>query len=213
MNAIATLTSKAKAVHRNALGASFNLARLPLSAAERATGQRGNEEWPPAVAFEGIEAHVETIVGSLLRDETLEDRGRLRQAKVAELRRAMALETVAEQERAQGRRSMRGRLTRADARRERAEQAAEHGADVVETAAESREREAKAKEQKKIAGAQRSRSQQEKSIERVERATRTKALREESAALEAQREALAAEQTVANLDDAIEAKKAARKTG
>jgi len=213
VNAIASVQTRVQALQRGMLDAGFTLARLPLSAVERVTGQRGNEEWPPAVAFEGFEAQIETILGSLLRDDTLGGRGRLRQAKVAELRKAMTLETVAEQERRAGRRAQRERLDRASARRERAEQAAEERLDKVETAAERREREAREKERTKVAAARRAKAKQDQSVDRAERATRSKALEEEAAALDAERRALEAEQTVASIDDAIERSKSRRKTG
>lgn len=214
MNAkVTTLQTRVQAFQRGLLGTSMSLARLPLSAAERLTGQRGNDEWPPAVAFEGLEAQVETIAGSLLRDETLEGRGRLRQAKVAQLREALALEALADQERRRGKRSLRQRLQRAETRREQAEHAAEHRAEIVEDAAQRRKAGAKATAQKKAASAGRAKAQQDEAIDRVDRATRSKALREESAALAAERRALAAEERVASLDDAIDANKAARKSG
>lgn len=213
MNAIATVQTRVQAIQRGMLDAGFTLARLPLSAVERVAGQRGNEEWPPAVAFEGLEAQVETLLGSLLRDDTLGARGRLRQAKVAELRKAMTLETIAEQERHEGRQAQRERLDRASARRERAEKSAEQRLEMVETAAERRDREAREKERTKVAAARRAKAKQDKAVDRVERATRAKALDEEAAALDAERRALEAEQAVASLDDAIERSKSRRKTG
>src|SRR4051794_41855761 len=69
----------------------LSAARLPLNAVARANGQQDNEQWPPALAFEGFEASVETVLGSLLRDDTLLEAGRLRPAKVAQLRQGAPL--------------------------------------------------------------------------------------------------------------------------
>jgi len=68
----------------------------PPRASARLRGQQPNEQWPPALAFEGLEAGVETVLGSLLRDDVLVEQGRMRQAKVAQLRKAEQLETLAD---------------------------------------------------------------------------------------------------------------------
>src|SRR5690242_8344978 len=81
----------------------LSAARLPLSAVAKASGQQHNEKWPPTLAFEGLEASVETVLGSLLRDDNLIEAGRLRQAKVAQLRKAAQLEAVADSTRTQAR--------------------------------------------------------------------------------------------------------------
>ena len=49
------------------------------------------------IAFDGVAANVEQVVGSMLRDEKLERHGRLEQARVAELRDAARLQTLAEE--------------------------------------------------------------------------------------------------------------------
>src|SRR4051812_2446418 len=89
-----SVITKVRAVPRGVVGAGLGLARLPVTAAARASKQTGNEQWAPTLAFEGFEAGIETIVGSLLRDEALPSRGGVRQAKVAQLRKAAQPETV-----------------------------------------------------------------------------------------------------------------------
>src|SRR5947209_19268004 len=90
-----------QAFPRTLISGYLSAARLPLDVVARARGQRDNEQWAPTLAFEGFEAGVQTVLGSLLRDETLVEHGRLRQAKVAQLRRAAQLETIADTSRAQ----------------------------------------------------------------------------------------------------------------
>src|SRR4051794_25148894 len=111
------------------LGTTLQAARLPLTAVARVTGQARNDEWPPLVAFEGAEAAVETTIGSLLRDDALVSRGRLRQARVAKLKEAAQLDAVAERKR-----------RKADDQLEVRRQAAEERREQVEETAEQRER-------------------------------------------------------------------------
>src|SRR3954452_12262030 len=93
------LATTARSPPRMLIDTTMNAARLPLTAAERVSGQAGNEEWPPALAFEGGQATVETVLGSLLRDDELVSRGRLRQAKLGKLKEAAQLEAIADEER------------------------------------------------------------------------------------------------------------------
>src|SRR3954462_11706474 len=103
----------------------LSAARLPLNAVAKANGQQGNEQWPPALAFEGFEASVESVLGSLLRDDTLLQSGQVRQAKVAQLRKAVELEAVAETEREVAQQEFREQLDDAGAKRKAAAQRAE----------------------------------------------------------------------------------------
>lgn len=53
------VTSAVQTVPRVLLVGYVQAARLPLDLAARATGQAGNEQWPPAVAYETLSAKVE----------------------------------------------------------------------------------------------------------------------------------------------------------
>src|SRR5206468_2327062 len=77
-------------------------ARLPLTAVETVTGQRGAEHpWPPAMIFETFEAGVKQVLGTILRDPELVDEARVQQAKLGQLRQAEMLEAEAELRRQQ----------------------------------------------------------------------------------------------------------------
>jgi len=201
-----------KAVPRVVVGGYLKGLRLPLAAVERVSGQRGNESWAPALAFEGFEANVETVVGGLLRDDTLVDRGRLRQAKLAQLRKAVELETVAEQERARADRELAERQRRADAKREQAEQTAEQRERQVERAAEQRDRQVQQQAARKAATARKVKAEQDKAVRGQERAAKLEALSKETEAIGATKEALDAQATLEVIDETIEGTKAARKT-
>lgn len=195
---------------RTVISTYLSAARLPLSAVAKASGQQHNEQWPPALAFEGFEASVETVLGSLLRDENLVETGRLRQAKVAQLRKAAQLEAVADTTRDQARAEFVERRETVETKRKQAEQRAQQREQQVEADAQRRKAEAAAAAEKKKSAARAVKAAQDNVIERRERAATTEALAKEAEALKAQTEALEAEETVEVIDETIEGNKAAR---
>ncbi|MBV9098581.1 MAG: hypothetical protein JO079_11035 [Frankiaceae bacterium] len=197
---------------RRVISTYLNVARLPLTAAAKLNGQQDNEQWPPALTFEGIEASVETVLGSLLRDDALLETGRVRQAKVAQLRKAAQLEAIAESEREVAQREFTERRQEAEAKREAAEERARSREQEIEREAQQRKAQADQKAAKKAAAARQTKAAQEQVIERRERAVTAQALAEEAEALKTQQEALDAAETVAVIDDSIEGTKQARKT-
>ncbi|MBV9291011.1 MAG: hypothetical protein JO222_01070 [Frankiales bacterium] len=205
-----TPTDRIRVVPRALVTAGLSAARLPLAAAERAASQRGNEAWPPAMAFEGLEATVETVLGSLLRDDSLVTRGRLRQAKLAQLRKATELETLAEQERAEADAQFAAREEQAERQRERAAQQAAERERQAEQQAANRKRAAETKAAQKAAAVRKTKIEQDKALTDAERRARLEALSRESDALAAQQEALEAKETVEVIDESIEGTRAAR---
>jgi hypothetical protein len=207
------VVTRVRAVPRSIVGAGLGLARLPVTAAAVATRQRANEEWPPALAFEGFEAGVETVVGSLLRDDTLVERGRVRQAKVAQVRKALQLETVADQQRERADAEFRTRQERAEQQRQQAEQRAEQLEQQVEQEAARREQQVRQTAAKKAAANRQVKAKQDEALRRQEREAKAAALAEEAEAIEAQKDALDAQETIEVIDESIEGTKAARQTG
>lgn len=208
-----SVVTTVRAVPRTIVGAGLGLARLPVTAAALATRQQANDEWPPALAFEGFEAGVETVVGSLLRDQTLVERGRVRQAKVAQVRKAVQLETVAEQQRERADEEFRARRDRAQVQRQQAEEQAETREQQVEQEAARREQQARRSAAKKAAANRQIKAKQDETLRRQERTAKAEALAEEAEALDAQKEALEAQETLEVIDESIEGTKAARETG
>jgi len=207
-----SVTTTARTLPRSVLAAYLQAGRLPLTAAQRLAKQQGNEEWPPALVFEGFQGSVESVVGSLLRDEELVDKGRLRQAKVAQLREAIELKTVAEQKQAAAASKFKQRERQIDQRREQAAKQAEQREQQVETQAEKRKREAQEAAERKAATARRAKAAQEKAAERRARADRTAALDAETRALRLAEQAVEADETVEVISDSIDGNKAVRKT-
>jgi hypothetical protein len=198
---------------RTVINTYLSVARAPLNAVAKASGQQDNEQWPPALAFEGFEASVETVLGSLLRDNDLVEAGRLRQAKVAQLRKAAQLDAVADTTRQQAREEFTERREAAQAKREQAEQRAEQREQQVERQAAQRKAEVDQKSAKKKAAARQVKAAQEKVIDRRERVATNEALSKEAEALKAQQDALDTAETADVIADTIEGNKAARHSG
>ena len=190
----------------------LSAARLPLNAVAKANGQQGNDQWPPVLAFEGFEASVETVLGSLLRDDALLEAGRLRQAKVAQLRKAARLEAVADSTRQHAREEFTERREAAQTKRAQADKRAAAREQQIEREAAQRTNNVDQTTAKKKAAAQQVKAAQEKVIDRRERAATTEALATEEQALKTQQEALDTAETVEVIDETIEGNKAARKT-
>jgi hypothetical protein len=207
-----SLMTTVQALPRTTVAAYLRAARLPLSLVERVTGQTGNEQWPPRMAYEGFEAGVETVVGGLLRDEVLVDKGRLRQAALAQLRKATELETVAEQERLRAEQTFEARRDQAEQKRVEAERHADKREQEIERQAAQQERKVQQQAAQKAATARNSKAARDKAIDRQERVAKTAALSKEARALDAAKQALQAEGTVEVIDETIEGTKAARKS-
>jgi hypothetical protein len=188
----------------------FRTARLPLTAIQRVAQQQDNEQWPPGLAFESVEASVETMVGALLRDPALLDKGRLRQAKLTQLRRASELEAMAAVERERADEQLADREEQLAEQRDEAQRRAEQRTRELERQAELHERKVAAKAAKKAAAARRTKAAQDASIERRERVATSAALAEESRALGTAKQALEADETVDIIEDTIDGTKAAR---
>jgi hypothetical protein len=198
---------------RTVVSTYLSVARLPLTAAAKVSGQQENDQWPPALAFEGFEASVETRLGSLLRNSDLLESGRVRRAKVDKLRKAAKLEAAAEAKRDIAQQDVRQTREAAAAKRKQAAERADKREQQIEHEAEQRKTQAEQKAAKQAVAAEQTKAAQEQVIERRERAATAKALAEESDALKTQQEALDAAETVDTIDETIEGTKEARKTG
>lgn len=199
-------------VPRTLLKHSLSAARLPVSVAAKVAGQADNEQWPPVLAFEAFEASVQTLAGSVLRDDELVDAGRLERARLAKLRQAADLETLAEATREQANEDLDERREQAGRKRQRANERAHEREKQAKRVAQQRKAKAKRVAREKTADARRAKADRQEAIESRERAVRRQSLAKESRALEAEREALSADQAVEDLGDTIERSKAARRT-
>lgn len=208
-----SVKSTVQAVPRGIVGTWLRAGRVPVTLLGRVAGQKNNEQWAPTLAYEGFEAHVEALVGSLLRDDDLAARGRLRQAKVGQLRKAAEIETVAEQQRQQADERFQDRREQAASRRQQAKRTADQRKRQVEQQAAAKERTVRQKAAKQASAARELKAVQDEVLDRQERSARLAALDREAAALDASKQALDAEETIDVVEETLEATKEARKSG
>lgn len=197
-------------IPRTAVKATLLGLRLPICGVEALTGQTGNASWPPAIAFEGFEAGVKQVVGSILRDEELVDEGRIQQAKVTELRRAVELEVQADQTRAAGARELRERRARAKEERTKAAQDALRREQMIERDKRAAEQRVERELAEKAAAIEATAQRRDKRVAAVERDASLTRVEQESAAVARQRRAVQATKAANNAGDALERKKAQR---
>jgi len=187
--------------------------RRPLAVDDAREGHRPRRvrRLAPTLAFEGFEATVRQVAGSVLRDERLVEEGRLIEAKVARLRKAVELETEAEQRRREADAKLVQRR-QADAQaRARVERETEAREQAVQQEKTAKERAAAETAAAKERSARKADAARKKVVGAQERSATAARLDAERDALTAKRQSLAATGEVLHLDDAIEASKASRK--
>ncbi len=187
--------------------------RLPLTVAETVL-RRGddNATWPPVLAFEMFEGSVRDVVGQLTGDDVLVELGALQRAQVAERRRAAALEVGAASTRVAVRQDTeadKARLAeqRKDADRRKREREARAEADRQKAQRAVEERSAR-----KRAAARATATTTTKAIDREATSAEAARLRKNAQALKAKQKAVGAQGKVLDLDKAVRARKAARRT-
>lgn len=201
-----------QSISRAYVSAVLRVARVPFDLAERLAGHQGDETWPPALAYDGFEAGVKQVLGSIGRDEELVRQARLQQTRVAELRDAVRLETIAEQTRSEADETFQSRR-QADAQKR--DEVAER-AERRETEAENRRREAKtkadAKAREQAAQARKVEQDRKRVLAKNERAAKTATITKERAAISKAKVAAEKKADVRATDKKISSSRAARRS-
>lgn len=204
-----------RALPGTALDRVLSLYRVPLTVAERVVGQQHDPDqpatWPPAIAYERVEAAIRQLAGTIWRDERLLERARLQRAKADELERAGVLELDAARRREESEQRRQSRQEQADEQRRRAQADADRQRAEVEGTAEELEEQVAAdldkrrSETARKAADQRRRQRQQNAAQRLDELTaEERALAHEESTLEAKRRAL-------RLEDEAKAQKAVRR--
>ncbi len=201
-------------IRRNALDLWLQAVRMPLTAAETVL-KRGQDTamWPPAIAFEKVEATVKGVVGNLVHDDTLVGQANLQRAEVAKREEALLLRADAEATRAEVQRESEAKDAELQRRREQTERAAAEREERIEREASEAERTAKQQGAKKRAATRKQAVAQEDAIDTAAAKAEATRLRKEAEALRAKERAVAKEGEVLDLDRSVQAKKAARRAG
>ena len=200
-------------VPRHLVDAALGTARLPLAAAQRVLGPDDVEAWPPTMAADTVAAFVRQVTGSFFHDDEMARRGRLEQARIAELREDIRLRTIADEARSEAEDDFRDRRRSAAEQRERAQQRAEEREEQIER--DQRKKRAKAEATAKDRKQQAERREQEAaaSIERQSRQRRSGAVAAEQEAIRAAEAAAAERGEVLETDEELQATQAQRRSG
>ncbi len=200
-------------IRRNALSLWLQGLRLPITAAERIAQPSDPAAWPPAVAFRRVEAGVNGFVGSVTRDQILIGLANLQRAEVEQRETAAAKAAEAEETRAEARRTAEAKEAELERQREQAERRADEREERAEREAKEAEAEVAQRAAEKKAAARKQSTARKSALETQAAKSETVRLRKEAEALQKKEQAVRAEGTVLELDDAVRAKKAARRAG
>lgn len=199
-------------IPRTAVKNALDALRLPLSTIERLSGQSENEAWAPALMFEEFQASAKQFAGSVLRDRTLVEEGRIQGVKVSELRRSLELEVKAEAAREQADAKLQQQHDAAERERQRVEEEArKREADIARNKREAAAR-VKAEAQRAAETVAKVEEAREERIAATDRAARLANADAETKAIAKQKKAVSSIDKVATLADAVETKKAQRKS-
>jgi hypothetical protein len=187
-------------------------ARLPITLAE-STVRRGDrtDGWPPALAFGAFEAGVKQVVGALTHDKQLAVEGRLEQVQIAQLRKAIELESIADARQNKADVELRERLDADEQRLSEIDDQARARLDAEEARLQEEARRAEQKAQKKAVVAQKAETETLKAVKKVDRSARATRVSVERNAVAKKRGAVAAKKSAAKVDSKLEATRAARR--
>ena len=177
-------------LNQKALEVSSTVVRLPVTAAARLTGNADDRTWPPAVALDSAMAALAGLIARITHDSELGQQAASRRVAVQELRRAAALETVAESERAEADDKLARRRAAADDQRDQAARVADARRATAKRTAQRRERAAARAEADQREAAQAAEQKEKARARRAARAARLEELEvEKTATTTAQRAA------------------------
>lgn len=199
---------------RGAVDLGLRGARLPLTVAERVL-RRGHDTstWPPMAVFDKVEAGVKDIVGRVTHDDTLRAAARLQRSEVAKREDAMTERAQAAELEAEAEARTRARREELDAERDAVDAAsAERDRRIDEAEQEAQQRAAKEAAAKRTATRTTAAKRKQAVGKRAARAD-TERLRSEADALGAEKAAVEARGEALKLDNAVRAKKSARRSG
>ncbi|MEY2399635.1 MAG: hypothetical protein QOJ00_2809 [Actinomycetota bacterium] len=199
-------------IPRVAVKSALDALRLPLSTIERISGQSENEAWPPALIFEDFQANAKQFAGGLLRDQTLVEEGRIQSVKVNELRRSLDLRVKAEQTREQADAQFAQQREAAERERQQAEKQAREREAAVARRKREAEQKVQAETQRKAEAVAKADRAREDRVAAVERNARLNVADAQTTALAKEKKAVASVEKVVQLADAVETKKAQRKS-
>jgi hypothetical protein len=208
------MTMDTAKIRRDALALWLQGLRLPLTAAE-AVLKRGEDtaSWPPAIAFEKVEATVKDAVGNLMRDDTLVGMARLQRVEVAQREQALSKRAEAEATRAEARRTAAAKAADVERQREQADRAADEREQRLDEERRRADQQVAQKAARKKAATRKQAAARKEAVDKAATKAEADRLRKEADSLRAKKQAVAAQGKVLELDREVQAKKGARRAG
>ena len=201
-----------KTIPRVAVKSALDAMRVPLTTVERLSGQQKNQAWPPALLFEGFEANAKQVAGAVLRDQELVEEGRIQNVKLSELRRAAELKVKAEQTREQAEAELNQQHEAAERQREQAEQQARQREEQIEQRKREEQQRVEREAREAAEAVAKADKAREERVAATERRARLASADAETTALTKQKKAVESVEKVVQIADAVETKKAQRKS-
>ena len=185
--------------------------RLPILLLQRVTAPK-QENWPPAVAYDSLEAELKIVLGSLVGDQGLVHEGVLQHTKAHEVALASHLERKAGDTRSQAEADFKQSIDAVDEMARRADLDAHRQAEKIGVEQAVKKEKLEQEAQVLRSSVARRASARDKAVRAdVRKAARTR-VAAESAALSARGQALSAANRAETIEKRIEAQKAARKS-
>jgi hypothetical protein len=207
-----SIQTQIQGLTRTSVRSALRAASLPMRAAQTVAHRSGRDgEWAPVLVFEGFEANVKKVVGTVLRDDSLREEGEREEERVSKLRRAKLLDAIATDEQDEARQRFNEREEAL--RRRRA--ATSRKAGELKNSVQEQRQQAKRPLEERAEQAHDTVDEEEKAAEKLlarhERAARAARVTKERAALDQERKAIQAEERVTRLDQELRSAKQARK--
>jgi membrane protein involved in colicin uptake len=183
------MSNPVAAVARPIVSLGFGVARVPVDLLASVTGNGGNREWGPTLAFDSVEATVRQVLGSVLGDPDLAAQGQVKDARVQQHGEAAEREQAADARREVADERFRERRQRDQQEREDVRRREQQRKEELEQERQQREQQARQREQERKEQAERDKAKADERIDQHEHEAKKTRVAAESEAVAAEREA------------------------
>ena len=185
------MTMDTAKIRRDALALWLQGLRLPLTAAETVL-KRGEDtaSWPPAIAFEKVEAAVREAVGNLVHDDILVGMARLQRAEVAQRLAGPRQASRRRSHGAEARRTAEAKAADLERQREQAERAADEREQRLDEERRQAEQQVAQKAARKKAATRKQAAARKEAVNNAATKAEADRLRKEANALRAKKQAV-----------------------
>jgi len=176
-------------VPRTLVSLGFGVARVPVDLLAQVTGNGGNREWGPTLAFDSVEATVRGVLGSVLGDPELAGQGQVKEARVQQRSEAAERDQAADARRDVADERLQQRRESDQQRREQVRDQKQEQQQRLEEERRRRAQKAEEREQQRKEQAERDKAKAHERIDSDAHEAHRTRVQEESEAVAAEREA------------------------